>query len=129
MWLPRRRDEVFPFFADASKLEALTPAWLKFEVLTPRPIPMQAGLRIDRVGSDLALVRLAQYAETVPAHSLLRHQRRHRDEAAALHGTVLSGVTGGEAAALILRQAGIRDVEIAGSSRKEPCIWSWSIPG
>ena len=28
-------------------------------------------------------------------------------------GTVLSGVTGGEAAALILRQAGIRDVEIA----------------
>jgi len=28
-------------------------------------------------------------------------------------GSVLSGVTGGEAAALILRQAGIRDVEIA----------------
>ncbi len=28
-------------------------------------------------------------------------------------GTILSGVTGGEAAALILRQAGIRDVEIA----------------
>jgi len=28
-------------------------------------------------------------------------------------GTVLSGVTGGEAAALILRQSGIRDVEIA----------------
>ena len=28
-------------------------------------------------------------------------------------GTVLSGVTGGEAAALILRQAGIRDVQIA----------------
>ena len=29
-------------------------------------------------------------------------------------GSVLSGVTGGEAAALILRQAGIRDVEIDG---------------
>ena len=28
-------------------------------------------------------------------------------------GAVLSGVTGGEAAALILRRAGIRDVEIA----------------
>jgi ligand-binding SRPBCC domain-containing protein len=47
LWLPRRREEVFPFFADAFNLEALTPPWLKFEVLTPRPIEMRAGLRID----------------------------------------------------------------------------------
>jgi ligand-binding SRPBCC domain-containing protein len=47
LWLPRRRQEVFPFFADAFKLETITPPWLKFEVLTPRPIEMRAGLRID----------------------------------------------------------------------------------
>lgn len=47
LWLPRRREEVFPFFADAFNLETLTPPWLKFEVLTPRPIEMRVGLRID----------------------------------------------------------------------------------
>ena len=47
LWLPRRRDAVFLFFADAFNLETLTPPWLKFEVLTPRPIEMRAGLRID----------------------------------------------------------------------------------
>ena len=47
LWLPRRRDEVFRFFADAFNLETLTPPWLKFKVLTPRPIEMRAGLRID----------------------------------------------------------------------------------
>ena len=47
LWLPRAREQVFPFFADAFNLETLTPPWLKFEVLTPHPIPMRAGLRID----------------------------------------------------------------------------------
>lgn len=28
--LPRRRDNVFPFFADTFNLEILTPPWLKF---------------------------------------------------------------------------------------------------
>jgi ligand-binding SRPBCC domain-containing protein len=47
LWLPRSRDEVFPFFAEARNLEQLTPPFLKFEVLTPDPIAMRAGALID----------------------------------------------------------------------------------
>jgi len=45
--LPRPVAEVFPFFADARNLQSLTPKTLQFEVLTPEPLVMQAGLRID----------------------------------------------------------------------------------
>lgn len=47
LWVPRSRAEVFAFFADARNLEALTPAWLKFEILTPAPIEMRPGALID----------------------------------------------------------------------------------
>ncbi len=47
LWLPRPREEVFSFFAEARNLEALTPSWLKFEVLTPAPIAMRQGALID----------------------------------------------------------------------------------
>ena len=46
-WLPRPLPEVFAFFADAGNLDALTPAWLRFEILTPRPIAMKVGALID----------------------------------------------------------------------------------
>ncbi len=39
--------EVFPFFADAHNLEAITPPLLRFTVITPRPIPMQVGTLIE----------------------------------------------------------------------------------
>lgn len=45
--LPRPIDEVFRFFADAHNLETLTPPWLKFHVLTPKPITMAVGAKID----------------------------------------------------------------------------------
>ena len=39
--------EVFPFFADATNLEAITPPLLAFQVMTPRPIAMHAGTLIE----------------------------------------------------------------------------------
>ena len=46
LWLPRPRDEVFAFFADAANLEAITPPWLHFQVLNPALVIHQ-GVLID----------------------------------------------------------------------------------
>jgi ligand-binding SRPBCC domain-containing protein len=40
-------DEVFDFFSRARNLEELTPPWLRFEVVTPEPIEMAQGTRIE----------------------------------------------------------------------------------
>jgi ligand-binding SRPBCC domain-containing protein len=45
--LPGTPDEVFPFFADAGNLEAITPDWLGFRIVTPRPIEMRVGTLIE----------------------------------------------------------------------------------
>lgn len=45
--VPGRIEDVFGFFADAGNLELLTPPWLKFEIITPRPIEMRVGALID----------------------------------------------------------------------------------
>jgi ligand-binding SRPBCC domain-containing protein len=45
--VPRPRDVLFEFFSDASRLELLTPSWLKFQVLTPGPIRISQGVLID----------------------------------------------------------------------------------
>lgn len=46
-WLPVAPGELFPFFADAGNLQVITPPWLDFRIVTPRPIAMQVGALID----------------------------------------------------------------------------------
>jgi ligand-binding SRPBCC domain-containing protein len=45
--LPVGIDRAFALFADAHNLETITPPWLGFRVVTPRPIEMDAGTLIE----------------------------------------------------------------------------------
>ena len=45
--LPQPPERAFAFFADALNLEAITPPWLGFRVVTPGPIEMRPGTLIE----------------------------------------------------------------------------------
>ena len=47
LWLARPIQEVFAFFSNAANLETLTPPWVHFRILTPQPVAMGVGARIQ----------------------------------------------------------------------------------
>ena len=65
--IARTREEVFGFFADALNLEAITPPWLGFEVLTPGPIRMEPG----------TLIAYRMRLRGIPVRWLTRIERWH----------------------------------------------------
>lgn len=46
IFLPRPRPDVFAYFSDARNLEAITPPWLRFRIITPLPVLMRRSARI-----------------------------------------------------------------------------------
>jgi ligand-binding SRPBCC domain-containing protein len=46
IWLPQPRERIFEFFADPGNLERLTPAWLRFRIVT-KPREIAEGVLLD----------------------------------------------------------------------------------
>ena len=78
LWLARPLAEVFPFFADAANLETLTPPWLNFRILSPRPIPMGVGTLIDYriVVHGIPFRWQSEITVWEPPHRFVDEQRR-----------------------------------------------------
>lgn len=76
--LPRPLPEVFAFFEKPENLERITPPWLHFRILTPKPIQMSRGTLIDySVRPFLWTFRWTSYIETYePPHRFVDSQLR-----------------------------------------------------
>jgi ligand-binding SRPBCC domain-containing protein len=77
-WIGRPIEEVFAFFGDAGNLQAITPPWLHFEIVTPRPITMRAGTLVEyRLRWRVVPIRwLTEIVEWNPPHQFVDQQRR-----------------------------------------------------
>jgi ligand-binding SRPBCC domain-containing protein len=76
--LPLPPAEVFPFFADAANLEAITPPWLRFAIVSPRGAEMRAGTIIEyrlRL-HGLPIAWLTRIDEWVPGERFVDAQLR-----------------------------------------------------
>jgi ligand-binding SRPBCC domain-containing protein len=76
--VPRPLAEVFPFYADAGNLEALTPPWLRFRIVTPGAIELSRGMRIEyRLRVHGVPVRWeSEIVQWDPPHRFVDVQRR-----------------------------------------------------
>lgn len=99
-WVSAPLEKVFEFFSDAANLETLTPPWLKFRIVTPTPIAMHTGARIEyRI--DWRVVPIRWQTEIVdwsPPHRFVDVQLRgpyklwhHTHTFAAVDGGTLMG--------------------------------------
>ncbi len=71
-------EEVFAFFSDAANLEKLTPPWLRFRIVTPTPIEMRPGAKIEyRIDWRVVPIRwLTEIEEWTPPHQFVDIQVR-----------------------------------------------------
>jgi ligand-binding SRPBCC domain-containing protein len=77
LWLPRPRDEVFRFFSNAANLEALTPPWLHFHIITP-DVAIRSGTLIDyrlRL-HGIPFTWQSEISSWEPPHRFVDEQRR-----------------------------------------------------
>lgn len=76
--VPRRLEEVFAFFSRAANLEAITPDWLSFRVLSVVPEPIQKGtlIRYRLRLHGLPLHWTSEIEEWDPPHKFVDVQRR-----------------------------------------------------
>jgi ligand-binding SRPBCC domain-containing protein len=78
MSLPRDRDEVFSFFAEAGNLQRITPPELRFHIVRPPPRPMERGARIEyRLRLfGIPFAWLTEIARWDPPHEFVDRQLR-----------------------------------------------------
>jgi ligand-binding SRPBCC domain-containing protein len=47
IWISQPIDKVFEFFSNAANLDAITPAWLHFRIITRMPVEVHAGTLLE----------------------------------------------------------------------------------
>ena len=76
--VPSPLERTFSFFSDAHNLERITPPFVKFRIVTPPPIEMRVGTRIDyRLRLHGIPIRWqSEITHWTPPHGFIDEQRR-----------------------------------------------------